>query len=86
MDSSNKDNIVYPQDGFSKTIGKEEHIVFLPFDGSMAVPDACIMIEKLLERNKLNIKDVDAFCFSQFALTNILKIQDHFNIHEEKVV
>lgn len=86
VDSSNKDNIVYPQDGFSKTIGKEEHIVFLPFNGAMAIPVACEMIENLLERNNLTINDVDSFCFSQFALSNILKIQDHFSIQDNKIV
>ncbi|MFS0752459.1 3-oxoacyl-[acyl-carrier-protein] synthase III C-terminal domain-containing protein [Oceanobacillus sp. 1P07AA] len=86
VDSSNKENISFPQDGFSKTIGKVEHIVFLPFDGSAPVPDACVMIDKLLERNKLSIEDIDSFCFFQFALTNILKIQKHFSIQDEKIV
>lgn len=86
VDSSNKDNIVYPQEGFSKTIGTQQHIVFLPFDGSMAVPAACKMIEDLLERNNLTIDDIDAFCASQFAKINVLKIQDHFNLPDEKIV
>lgn len=86
VDSSNKDNIVYPQEGFSKTIGTEQHIVFVPFDGSMAVPAACKMIEDLLERNQLTINDVDSFCSSQFALMNILQIQEHFNLPDEKVI
>ncbi|WP_029191161.1 ketoacyl-ACP synthase III [Ornithinibacillus scapharcae] len=86
VDSTNKDNIVYPQKGFSQTIGNVEHIEFLPFDGAMAIPVACEMIENLLESNQLKIDNVDAFCFSQFALSNIKKIQKHFNIREEKIV
>lgn len=86
VDSTNRDNIVYPQKGFSKTMGTEQHIVFVPFDGSMAIPAACKMIEDLLERNQLTINDVDSFCSSQFALSNILKIQEHFNLPDEKVI
>jgi 3-oxoacyl-[acyl-carrier-protein] synthase III len=86
VDSTNKDNIVYPQDGFAKTIGNKEEIVFLPFDGAMAIGDACEMIEKLLDSNDLTIHDVSSFCFSQFALSNIKKIQKHFKILDEKIV
>ena len=86
VDSANKDNIVYPQAGFSQTRGQAENIVFLPFDGAMAIPVACDMIEELLERNNLTIGDVDAYCFSQFALSNIKKIQSHFEINQEKII
>ncbi len=86
VDSSNKDNIVFPQGGFSNTIGSTEHIVFLPFDGAMAIPVACEMIEELLERNNLTIDDIDSYCFSQFALSNILKIQNHFEIPDKKII
>ena len=86
VDSSNKDNIAFPQEGLSKTIGSKEHIVFLPFDGAMAIPVACEMIEELLERNNLKIDDIDSYCFSQFALSNILKIQNHFEIPDKKII
>lgn len=86
VDSSNQDNIVFPQEGFSMTIGSKENIVFLPFDGAMAIPVACEMIEKLLERNNLKLDDIHSYCFSQFALSNIVKIQNHFDIPEEKIV
>ncbi|MEK4386233.1 ketoacyl-ACP synthase III [Solibacillus sp. FSL W7-1464] len=86
VDSANRNNIIYPKEGFSQTIGKKEHIVFTPFDGAMAIPVACEMIEKLLKDNGLKIEDVNSFCLSQFALSNILKIQNHFNIPEEKII
>lgn len=86
VDSANRNNIIYPQEGFSKTIGKKEHIVFTPFDGAMAIPAACEMIENLLEQNGLKIEDVNSFCFSQFALSNILKIQSHFDVPKNKII
>ncbi|SES17850.1 3-oxoacyl-[acyl-carrier-protein] synthase-3 [Gracilibacillus ureilyticus] len=86
VDSSNKDNIVYPPKGFSQSRGIEDYIDFLPFDGAMAIPVACEMIEELLERNGLTIHDVDSFCFSQFALSNIKKIQNHFDMNWEKII
>ncbi|MFJ8246265.1 3-oxoacyl-[acyl-carrier-protein] synthase III C-terminal domain-containing protein [Peribacillus asahii] len=34
----------------------------------------------------LNIDDINSYCFSQFALSNIIKIQNHFTIPEKKVI
>ncbi|MBQ0139391.1 MAG: ketoacyl-ACP synthase III [Kurthia sp.] len=84
VDSTNKNNILYPPQGFSKTSLQKEYINFLPFDGAMAIPQACKMIEELLADNDLTIDSVNALCFSQFALPNILKIQEHFNIDIKK--
>lgn len=86
VDSNNKENIVYPPKGFSHTVGTIEPIVFLPFDGAMAIPNACKMMEELLERNKLKLEDINAFCFSQFALSNIQKIQNILEIPGEKII
>ena len=86
VDSSNKDNIVYPEKGFSQSMGSKEYLTFLPFDGAMAIPVACQMIENLLERNNLKIDEIDSYCFSQFALSNIIKIQNHFTIPEKKII
>lgn len=86
VDSANKDNIVYPPKGFSLSDEKKEPIVFLPFDGAMAIPNACKMMEDLLERNNLKIEDINAFCFSQFAVSNIRKIQDTLELDDEKII
>ncbi|HWJ77369.1 MAG TPA: 3-oxoacyl-ACP synthase III family protein [Niallia sp.] len=86
VDSSNKNNIIYPPEGFSKSKENKEYINFLPFDGAMAIPVACEMIENLLETNGLTIDKIDAFCFSQFALSNILKIQENFKLDDEKII
>lgn len=86
VDSTNKNNMLYPPAGFSKTNGQKTSIDFLPFDGAMAIPAACKMIEELLADNGMTIDNVDALCLSQFALSNVLKIQEHFSISDEKII
>lgn len=88
VNSDYKDKILYPKMGLSQAVqgkGDVESIKWLPFDGSVSLPDTYRMIEELLERNNLTIEDIDHFCLSQFAKTNILKIQKHFTIPNEKI-
>lgn len=88
-DSSFKDNILYPDKGFSKYAVNKEFLGYIhwkPFDGAVSLPYAYEKIEKLLERNNLQIEDVDAFCFSQFALSNINRFQERFNLPKEKII
>ena len=61
-------------------------MLWLPFDGAMSLPYVYEMFEKILQRNQMTIEDIDYFCLSQFALVNILKIQDRFNIPDEKII
>lgn len=89
VDSSNRNNILYPQKGFSqvqKGNDSGDCVLWLPFDGTMALPPTYEMFATILGRNNLTIEDVDGFCFSQFALSNIEKIQENYNIPDEKVV
>lgn len=86
VDSSYRENFNYPQKGFSKTIGKQDHILFTPFDTTANLIDAIKTIDELLETNGLTINDVDAFCLSQFALSNVDKLQEHYLIEKEKIV
>lgn len=86
VDSAHGKNLLYPQKGFSKSNDQKDYILNNPFDGSIIVPDACQMIEELLNDNGMKIEDVNTFCMSQFALSNILKIQNKFNIPDEKIV
>lgn len=89
VDSSNRNNILYPQKGLSQTNKAGESAEFMlwqPFDGAMSLPYTYDMFEAILERNQLKIDDVDAFCLSQFAKVNIDKIQSHFDIPEEKFI
>src|SRR5690606_13498723 len=85
VDSAHKDNIVYPPSGFSKGLGKREYINFLPFDVTW-IPEFTRMIEELLTRNHLTIDDIDAFCFSQFAMNTNRKLQEMLGIPEEKLI
>ena len=89
VDSLNRNNILYPQKGLSQTIKAGEiagPMLWLPFDGTMSLPYTYEMFEAILKRNQLTIDDVDVFCLSQFAKVNIDKIQDHFDISEEKII
>ncbi|MEK3996437.1 3-oxoacyl-ACP synthase III family protein [Psychrobacillus sp. FSL K6-2365] len=89
VDSSNRNNILYPQKGLSQTIKageSAESMLWLPFDGTMSLPYTYEMFEFILKRNQLKIDDVDVFCLSQFAKVNMDEIQKHFDIPEEKVI
>ena len=89
VDSSNRNNILYPHKGLSQTIKageSAESMLWLPFDGTMSLPYTYEMFEVILERNQLKIDDVDVFCLSQFAKVNMDEIQKHFDIPEEKVI
>ncbi|WP_419393061.1 ketoacyl-ACP synthase III [Cytobacillus praedii] len=89
VDSTYRDNILYPEKGLSQAIkgeGSIDYMKWFPFDGSVSLPFTYEKISKLLERNHLRSEDIDSYCLSQFALSNILKIQDHFNIPDQKIM
>ncbi|MEH7237975.1 ketoacyl-ACP synthase III [Bacillus sp. JJ1562] len=89
VDSSNRNNILFPHKGLSQTLQageSPESMLWLPFDGTMSLPYTYEMFEAILERNHLTIEDVNALCLSQFAKVNIDRIQTHFNIPEEKMI
>ena len=86
VDTSEKNSIVYPPKGFSKANGQKEYIHFTPFDGSLAIPPAIKIIEDLLADNDLTIDDIDALCLSQAAPSNTARLQDYFNIPDEKIM
>ncbi len=88
VDSNYDDNMFCPKNGFSNSTGGDDKYVYISpkMDGSVIIPSACQMIEQLLKDNDLTIDDIDAFCLSQFALSNILKLQEHFGIDDEKIL
>ena len=49
------------------------------------MPAAYDMIRTLLERNNLSVSDITKCCFSQFALSNILKIQQELGFKDEQI-
>lgn len=88
-DSVNRDKIMFPPEGLTRAVrGDSENMLikWLPFDGSIALPPTYEMIETLLTRNQLTVKDIKAYCFSQFALGNILKIQEHFQLEDKQII
>ncbi|WP_251548819.1 ketoacyl-ACP synthase III [Neobacillus muris] len=87
-DSINRDKIKFPSEGLTSAIrtGKGKYIEWLPFDGNIALPPTYEMISKLLKRNGLNPEDIKLYCFSQFALGNIKKIQEHFTLQDEQII
>jgi 3-oxoacyl-[acyl-carrier-protein] synthase III len=92
MHYSNSDgrlNVLYPEFGLSKAIkgnGNVDAIRWLPFDASYILPATYELLEKLLNRNQMTIEDIDSFCLSQFAISNIERIQEHYNIPSEKAI
>uniref|UniRef100_F4PFU8 Beta-ketoacyl-[acyl-carrier-protein] synthase III n=1 Tax=Batrachochytrium dendrobatidis (strain JAM81 / FGSC 10211) TaxID=684364 RepID=F4PFU8_BATDJ len=89
VDSTNRNNILYPEKGLSNSLKEGEnadHMLWLPFDGTMSLPYVFEQFEEILNRNNLMIDDVDCFCLSQFALINIERIQERFDIPNEKIV
>jgi 3-oxoacyl-[acyl-carrier-protein] synthase III len=82
------EKIKFPAEGLSNAIrnGRGKFIQWLPFDGSIALPPTYQMIATLLERNGLTPQDIKLYCFSQFALGNINKIQEQFAIQDEQIV
>ncbi|GGH84635.1 3-oxoacyl-[acyl-carrier-protein] synthase-3 [Pullulanibacillus pueri] len=86
-DSSTYDKTYFPRHGLSKMFNHENKgIQWLPFDGDIALPPAYEMIETLLKRNNKGTEDIGAFCLSQFSISNIERIQEHFSIADEKIM
>ncbi|SDJ78449.1 ketoacyl-ACP synthase III [Sediminibacillus albus] len=86
-DSVNRDKIMYPGNGLSNMKQKEDsYIKWLPFDGDIAMPPTFAMLETILQRNNIPADEIKAYCFSQFSLANILKIQDELNIKDNQII
>lgn len=89
VDSTNKHNIVYPENGLSSSLlsnTASKYMLWHPFDGAMSLPYTYEMFEKIVKRNNLQIEDIDMFCFSQFALSNIKRIQERFDFPDDKYI
>ncbi|SMF91742.1 3-oxoacyl-[acyl-carrier-protein] synthase-3 [Paenibacillus uliginis N3/975] len=83
------EKIMYPAQGLAKMVKEEadgKSIQWLPFDGHLAMPPTFTLLDKLLSRNGLTAQDVKAYCFSQFSMGNILKIQEHLELDDSQIV
>ncbi|WP_110928710.1 3-oxoacyl-[acyl-carrier-protein] synthase III C-terminal domain-containing protein [Bacillus massiliglaciei] len=88
-DSVQRDMIRYPAQGLANAVrgnGDDKYIQWLPFDGAIALPPAYKMIDALLTRNNLTSRDIKAYCLSQYALVNIKRIQEHFQLDDNQIV
>lgn len=88
-DSSNYDRVTFPRNGLSKAFkGSEEnkYLQWLPFDGDVSLPNAYKIIDEMLERNAVAPKDVDAYCLSQFSISNIKKMQANYGLKDEQMI
>ena len=87
--TANADKLLYPAEGLSGVQqGKEagRYVKFIPFDISFSAPITDNMIKELLKRNNLDIKDINAFCFSQMAYSDSLGLQERFNLDMDKIM
>jgi 3-oxoacyl-[acyl-carrier-protein] synthase-3 len=87
--SANTDKILYPIEGMSKVLqgkGNGRYLRFVPFDSSFGAPITDRMIEDILKRNHMKIGDIDAFCLSQLAYADSLRIQERFNLDMDKII
>ncbi len=78
----------YPANGLSKAVkdgGDGKYVKWLRFDASDSLPPSFEIIDTILDRNNLTAKDIKSYCFSQSALVNIRKIQDHLKITDEQI-
>ncbi|GKU82953.1 ketoacyl-ACP synthase III [Niallia sp. NCCP-28] len=83
------DKIVFPACGVSNmfksdTTETDKQIKWENVNNDNAFMSTIELIEKLLNRNHLSTKDIQAFCFSQLSRKNIYKIQQAFQEDSEK--
>lgn len=87
--SANTDKILYPIEGMSKVLKNQSngrYLRFVPFDSSFGAPITDRMIEDILKRNNMKIDDISAFCLSQLAYGDSLRIQERFHLDIDKIV
>jgi len=82
--TANVSKILYPLNGLSQAKSKFVH--FQPFDASFGPETAARLIKEVADKNSVSLNEINAFCFSQFAYGDKLKIQQLLNIDEEKVI
>ncbi|HWI49587.1 MAG TPA: ketoacyl-ACP synthase III [Rummeliibacillus sp.] len=83
------DKVTFPRNGLSKKIKEYDTSNYLnwkPFDGAVCMPDTYEMIDTLLERNHLQPQEIDAYCLSQFSISNINIFQEHYHLNDEQMM
>ncbi|TKC19238.1 ketoacyl-ACP synthase III [Robertmurraya kyonggiensis] len=87
-DSVTSTNTNFPRHGLSGAIKEkqDQSMQWIPFDGSIAMPPTYEMFETILSRNNYTMRDLNAYCFSQFSIANIKTIQEHYGLDENKIM
>lgn len=84
-DSSFNDTVLFPPKGHSCRHPDDVTFWDTSFDGIGSVDFALDNINQFLERNHLNIENIDLFLFSQLSLKNINIICEHYRLPMGKV-
>lgn len=88
--SDNPDMVLFPKCGYSHIYNEIEadnmKIEWNPFSSEFITTIAKQSVNKVLEYHNLKMKDINAFCFSQFALSLIKAMANEFNVDEEKFI
>lgn len=82
--TENVSKILYPVNGLSQAESK--YIRFQPFDASFGSETAIQLMQEIVEKHNIRLEDISAFCFSQFAYGDKVKIQEALKLDDEKVI
>lgn len=81
------EKMMFPAEGLTKGIretGDLKEILIVPFDGSIVLDATYEMFDTLFARHNVNASEVK-YCLSQFALSNIVKIKERYNLTDAQV-
>ena len=87
-ESADFDKVTFPKNGLSKNLhnGKIDYVQWLPFPGDVSIPHATNLITELVERNGLTLAEVNAYCLSQFSISNMNKLRDNLGLKEQQMI
>lgn len=87
VDTIYAEKMMFPAEGLSKGIretGDLKHILTVPFDGSIVLDMTYGMFDALFERHQIKPSEVK-YCLSQFALSNIERIKERYQLTDDQV-
>lgn len=82
------DYVLFPRKGFSDVFNNNSKLDsnWEDFDAGFFPDVAYELNNELLKRNSLSFNDVNAFCYSQYAMALTKKISNRFNVDLDKFV
>lgn len=88
VDTIYAEKMMYPAEGFAKGIKETNDLKVIknvPFDGTIVLDATYEMFDTLFKRHNIKPNEVK-YCFSQFALSNINRIKEHYDLTDDQVV